>query len=235
MELLKVALTSVGSIAALFLLTKWIGNRQMSELNMFDYINGITIGSIAAEMATSLETEFTKPLLAMVIYGAATVLIDILTSKSGAVRRLFSGETILLMDNGKLYKKNFTKARLDLDEFLAQCRVKGYFDIQQIQTAVLEPNGQLSIFPRSGDRPATPNDLHLNPPPERVAVPLVADGKVMEKNLTYIGRNTEWLQNELKTAGYPETKEIFLALWNENGPIMIFKSMEGAPEKGILQ
>ena len=156
MEWIKIILTSVGSLAALFLLAKLIGNRQLSEMNLFDYINGITIGSIAAEMATSLETDFRQPLLAMVIYGLATVLIDILTSKSMKMRKLFTGETLLLLDRGKLYRKNFARARLDMDEFLAQCRVNGYFDLGQIQTAVMEPNGRLSILPRTDARPATP-------------------------------------------------------------------------------
>lgn len=87
MDLLNIALTSIGSIIVLFLLTKLIGNRQMSELNMFDYINGITIGSIAAEMATSLEGDFLKPLLAMIIYGVVTVLISILANKNIKLRR----------------------------------------------------------------------------------------------------------------------------------------------------
>jgi uncharacterized membrane protein YcaP (DUF421 family) len=235
MELLKVALTSLGSIAALFLLTKWIGNRQMSELNLFDYINGITIGSIAAEMATSLETDFTKPLLAMGIYGAATVLIDGLTSRSRTVRRLFNGETILLMDHGTLYKENFTKARLDLDEFLAQCRVKGYFDIQQIQTAVLEPNGQISIFPRALYRPATPEDLKLKLQPEQPAVPVITDGCIMEGNLAYLGRDEAWLAKELRKAGHSDPKEIFLAVWSGSGPLTICKSGEAAPGEGRLE
>ena len=96
MDLLNIALTSIGSIIVLFLLTKLIGNRQMSELNMFDYINGITIGSIAAEMATSLEDDFLKPLLAMIIYGVVTVLISILANKNIKLRRFFNGKTLIL-------------------------------------------------------------------------------------------------------------------------------------------
>ena len=81
MDLLNVTAASIGSIIALFLLTKLIGNKQMSQLNLFDYINGITIGSIAAEMATSLESDFLKPLLAMGIYALATVLSDLASNR----------------------------------------------------------------------------------------------------------------------------------------------------------
>ena len=102
MDLLNVALTSIGSIIVLFLLTKLIGNRQMSELNMFDYINGITIGSIAAEMATSLEDDFLKPLLAMIIYGVVTVLISILANKNIKLRRFLNGKTLVLYKNNRI-------------------------------------------------------------------------------------------------------------------------------------
>ena len=105
MDLLNIALTSIGSIIVLFLLTKLIGNRQMSELNMFDYINGITIGSIAAEMATSLEGDFLKPLLAMIIYGVVTVLISILANKNIKLRRFFNGKTLILYKSPYRYER----------------------------------------------------------------------------------------------------------------------------------
>ena len=235
MEWIKIILTSVGSLAALFLLAKLIGNRQLSEMNLFDYINGITIGSIAAEMATSLETDFRQPLLAMVIYGLATVLIDILTSKSMKMRKLFTGETLLLLDRGKLYRKNLARARLDMDEFLAQCRVNGYFDVGQIQTAVMEPNGRLSILPRTDARPATPGDLGLGLPPEKPCVPLISDGRVMEQNLAYIEKDRDWLMRELKAQGHESPEEVFLAVWKGSGPLTVFEMQKDAPDKGILQ
>ena len=149
MELLNVALSSIGSIIVLFILTKIIGNRALSELNMFDYINGITIGSIAAEMATSLEDDFMKPLLAMIIYSAIVLLFSFLSGRSTFWRRIFTGRSLILFNNGKLYKKNFAKAKIDLTEFLAQCRLNGYFDLNELQIANFEPNGQISFMPKA--------------------------------------------------------------------------------------
>ena len=128
-SLIQVFFTSVGSIIVLFLLTKLIGNKQVSQLNMFDYINGITIGSIAAEMATSLETDFLMPLLAMVIYGLTAFGLSYIAGKSVRARRLINGRSIILYDNGKLYFDNFKKSKLDINEFLIQCRIAGYFDL----------------------------------------------------------------------------------------------------------
>ena len=117
MDIFKVLITSVVSIVVLFFITKAIGNRQMSQLTMFDYINGITIGSIAAELATSLE-EFTKPLTALIVYGLVSFLIAYITNKSIKIRRFVEGQALLLYDNGTIYEKNLMKAKLDIDEFL---------------------------------------------------------------------------------------------------------------------
>ena len=125
----------------------------MSQLSMFDYIIGITIGSIAAEMATALETEFWQPLLAMGIYALVAVIFSILSTKSLKSRRLISGTTLVLFDNGILYRKNFKTAKLDLDEFLMICRINGYFNLNDIQTALLETNGKISFLPKAEKRP----------------------------------------------------------------------------------
>lgn len=147
MELLHVFLTSVGSVAYLFILTKLLGNKQMSQLSMFDYINGITIGSIAAEMATALEDDFLLPMIGMAVYTAAALLISLVASHSIKLRKFLIGRPLILYDNGKLYRECMKKAKLDLNEFLTECRNNGYFNLSEIQTAILETNGKISILP----------------------------------------------------------------------------------------
>ena len=144
MDLLQVAVTSVGAFVALFLLSKLMGHRQISELSVFDYVNGITIGSIAAEMATELEKPL-RPLVAMVVWALLVWLLEALTSKCPRLRKYISGAPSIIFDNGKLYRRNMKKARLDLSEFLIQCRQQGFFDLGAIQTAVYEPDGRLTI------------------------------------------------------------------------------------------
>ena len=112
METLKIIPLSLGSLAILFFLTKLMGNREMSQLTMFDYIVGITIGSIAAEMSTSLENNFLEPVIAMIVYGSVTIFISYITRKSLKMRKFFSGTAIILFDNGKLYRENFKKAKI---------------------------------------------------------------------------------------------------------------------------
>lgn len=148
--------TSLFSIIVLFLLAKLMGNRQVSQMSMFDYVNGITIGSIAAEFATSLEDDYWMPLTAMVVYGVTAALISYITCKSMAARKFINGKPVVLYENGKLYEKNLAAAKLDINEFLTQCRTAGYFDLADLQTAILETNGQVSFLPLAAQRPVTP-------------------------------------------------------------------------------
>ena len=99
----------------------------MSQLSMFDYIIGITIGSIAAEMSTALESDFMQPVVAMAVYASVSIIISVLSYKSIKVRRIVSGNSLILLDNGELYRDNLKKAKLDLNEFLMQCRTSRLF------------------------------------------------------------------------------------------------------------
>ena len=128
MNYIKIIITSLSSFIALFIITELLGKRQVSQLSLFDYVTGITIGSIAAEMATSIDG-FWQPLVAMAIYGICTVSISLITSKSIKLRRILTGRAVILYDSGELYESNLRKSKLDINEFLEQCRNAGYFDI----------------------------------------------------------------------------------------------------------
>ena len=144
-----VSLTTVLSIVVLFLLTKLMGAKQVSQMTMFDYVEGITIGSVAAELATDLDAPLNS-LTALVIYGLAAVGISLWTSHSLKARRVFTGKPLVLLENGVIYRENLKKAKLDLNEFLTFCRIGGWFDLNQLQTAI-QRYRQLSS---QGDGPA---------------------------------------------------------------------------------
>ena len=127
MDLIKIVALSLGSVIFLFILTKLMGNKEMSQLSMFDYIIGITIGSIAAEMSTALESDFMQPVVAMAVYAVVSIIISILSYKSIKARRIISGTSLILLDNGELYRNNLKKAKLDLNEFLMLCRTSRIF------------------------------------------------------------------------------------------------------------
>ncbi|HCC02474.1 MAG TPA: DUF421 domain-containing protein, partial [Ruminococcaceae bacterium] len=140
MEILQVILTSVLSVVALFIIGKLMGHKQIAQLDFFDYITGITIGSIAAELATELQKPW-KPLLAMLVYGIFAVCMSIMENKLPRIRKYANGIPTIIFENGKISRQNMKKAKLDLSEFLLLCRQAGYFDLSMIQTAVYEYNG----------------------------------------------------------------------------------------------
>lgn len=222
MDFLKVILTSISSAVALFIIAKILGHKQMSQLDFFDYITGITIGSIAAEMATELESPW-KPLLAMVVYGLITFLLTLTANKFPKSRKFFNGTPTIIMDNGKLYRKNMKKAKIDLTEFTVMCRQQGFFNLEDIQTAVFEYNGRLSILPKSTKRPLNPCDMNLEPQKELISTEIIMDGKILEENLKRTGLNSVWLEKKLKENGVKNEKCIGLAVCDENNRLSIFK------------
>lgn len=221
MEILQVLLTSLLSAGALFLIAKIMGHKQMSQLDFFDYITGITIGSIAAELATELETPL-QPLISMGVYGVISVLLSKATHLLPRSRKYINGSPTILMDGGKLYRENLEKAKLDLSEFMVMCRQQGYFNLNDIQTAVFEFNGQLSILPVSSKRPANPQDLNLTLPTETIQTEVIMDGRILGENLHRMGFNEKWLEKQLRVQGYKRPDEIFLALWDEQNQLTLF-------------
>lgn len=221
MEIFQILFTALLSVGALFLIAKIMGHKQMSQLDFFDYISGITIGSIAAELATELE-EPLKPLIAIGVYGVVAILLSKTTSLFPRSRKYINGTPTILMENGKLYRKNLKKAKLDLSEFMVMCRQQGYFNLNDIQMAVFEFNGKLSILPIPTKRPATPEDLKISPQRESVQTEVVMDGKVLVENLKRMGLTGEWLEGQLRVQGYQKPQEVFLALCDENKQLTVF-------------
>ncbi|MGB8452584.1 MAG: DUF421 domain-containing protein [Anaerocolumna sp.] len=222
MEILKIVIVSIGSIVSLFILTKLMGDREMSELSMFDYINSITIGSIAAEMATSLEGDFVKPLTAMIVYAVVSFMISYSTCKSIKLRRFFEGHTLLLYQNGQLYEKNLLRAKIDVNEFQSMCRASGYFDLEEIHTALLETNGKISIIPVVKNRPATPADMNLNPQQNDLLANIIIDGKIMRENLKSTGKDDKWLKSQISRHGITDMKEVILAAYDKGSDKLNF-------------
>lgn len=222
MEILKVVLTSVLSAVALFVIAKIIGHKQMSQLDLFDYITGITIGSIGAELATEIE-EPIKPLISMIIYGGITALLALVTSKIPSARKFINGTPTIIMNNGKLYRKNMKKAKMDLSEFMVLCRLEGYFNLSDIQTAIFEYNGKLTILPVSKKRPVNPEDMNLSPVQEYICTEVIMDGRILNENLRRKGLDSKWLDRQLKEQGYKSAKEIFLGLCDEKNNLSLYK------------
>ena len=206
---------------SLFVLAKILGHKQVAQLDFFDYITGITIGSIAAELATELESPW-KPLIAMVIYGMAAFALTILAHKFPKTRKYINGTPTIIMDNGKIYRKNMKKAKLELSEFMVLCRQEGYFNISDIQTAVFEYNGRMTILPKSEKRPLVPEDINIIPDKAEIFTEIIMDGRILHENLKRLGLDLSWLDRQLKNQKYNNAKEIYLGICDKSNNLTLF-------------
>ena len=223
MEFIKVILTSILSVVSLFVIAKIMGHKQMAQLDFFDHITGITIGSIAAELATELEAPW-KPLVAMIIYGLVALGLTILAHKFPKTRKYVNGTPTIVMDNGKLYRENMKKAKLELSEFMVLCRQEGYFNINDIETAVFEYNGRITILPKSEKRPLTPEDMNITPEKAEICTEIIMDGRILHENLKRLGLDLTWLDKQLKKQKYDNAKEIYLGICDKNNNLTLFPS-----------
>ena len=194
MDFIRIVLTSALSLAILFIIAKIMGFRQISEMSFFDYVIGITIGSIAAEMATNIDVEWWHGVVAMSVYGLLGFLISLSTQKSIKMRKFISGQPIVLIDKGKILRENLNKARIEINDLLTSARGNGYFNLSDIDYAIMETTGKISFQPVALKRPLNPKDFNFAPQREGLYYNLVIDGQIMEKDL----KNAKISETELK-------------------------------------
>lgn len=206
----------------------------MSEMSMFDYITGITIGSIAAEMATSLEDNFWQPFTAMVIYALSTVLLSVISDRSLKARRLISGNPLILLHGGEIYKKNLKKAKIELSELLEQSRINGFFDLNELEVILLESNGKLSFLPKSDHRPVTPADMTLSVEQQSLCAVLIMDGVLLPNNLRHCGKDEIWLKRHLTTYHIHDYKEVLLATCDIHNKLTVYPKISAAKQSADI-
>lgn len=233
-ELLDVTIRALLSLVTLFFVTKLIGKKQVSQLSLFDYVIGISIGNFAAEMTINLESKEIHGIVAVIIFGFIAYLVSILTMKSIVLRRFFMGTPTVMIEHGKIVQDSFKKVRYDINDMLEQCRINGYYDISDIEYAIVEANGELSILPRSENRPITVKDMNLKVNKEGLCANVIIDGKIMHKNLKNINKTEEWLLKEMKVKG-KEIEDIILATVDINNKIVFYERNKGMKVSNVLE
>lgn len=222
-------------LALLFLIAKMIGKKQISQLNLFDYIIGITIGSIAADISLDLEKNLISGILAIFLYGLASYIISIVTLRSISLRRIFNGVPTVLVEKGKIIQSGFDKSKIDINEFLSQARINGYFDLNEIDYAIMEINGSISFLPNEKDKLVNKKDMKIKCKNKGLTANIIIDGKYMENNMKAIGKNKEWLDHELDIQGIKDYREVLLATCNDNYQVHIYKRGVKPDKNTILE
>lgn len=222
-ELQIVVIRSIISLTVLFIVTKIIGKKQVSQLSLFDYVIGISIGNFAAEITINVDTQFLNGLLAILIYGILSYTVSTLTIKSIILRRFFTGTPTILIQNGKIIEKNLKKVKFDINDLLEESRSNGYFDISEIEYALLESKGTLSILPKGEHQPIKIKDMNLKPKKQSLVANVIIDGNIMEENLNNMNKDINWLKKQIKQKGYKNNDQILLATLDIDEKLTIYE------------
>ncbi|MGG3307289.1 DUF421 domain-containing protein [Paenibacillus lautus] len=217
---LEIVLRTLCAVVVLFLMTKVLGKRQVSQLSFFEYLTGITIGSLAAYISLDLDANWYMGLVALGVWVGCSLLIEFLQLKSKKARDFIDFKATVLIKDGKILEGNLKKERLTSDELMEQLRKKDVFQVADVEFAIMESSGEINILQTRENLPLTPKDLGIQVAPEKVAQVVVMDGKVMDEPLRVAGFNQGWLVEELDKQG-AKIKDVFLAQVDAYGQLTI--------------
>lgn len=229
-EALRIIPRSVVSLVCLFFITKLMGKKQVSELSLFDYVIGISIGNFTAEMVMNFDYQYINGIIAILSFGLVSYMVSITTLKSIVLRRFLIGVPTILIEDGKINLDGLKKAKLDINDLLEECREMNYFDISEINYAILEVNGKLSVLPKADYKNPTLKDLNIKTEKTQLSANVIIDGNLMEENLKNSKKSIEWLNKELKKQGHTNYDNILLATIT-NKTLTVFEKRKSDAEK----
>ncbi|WP_045514157.1 DUF421 domain-containing protein [Bacillus amyloliquefaciens] len=219
-EWLEVVIRSLLLVVVLFLITKWLGKKQLSELSFFEYVVGITIGSIGAEVITGLERNMFNGIIGIVVFAAIPFLAGLLSLKSKGFRNFIEGKATVFIKDGKIMEDNLKKERYTTDELLELLRKKDVFKVADVEFAVLEPTGDLSVMLKKENQPLTPKDVNLTVASVKEPQTVIMDGEILDEPLSTIGRSRGWLKTELEKQGVT-IENVFIGQVDSYGQLTI--------------
>lgn len=220
MEWLHIALRSLGAIAMLFVITRLLGKKQISQLTFFEYITGITLGELAGFISTDIESHYSYGITALLVWFVVPLTIELVTMKSVTLRKWFEGNGTVMIKDGKVMGKNLKKERYTADELLEQLRKKSVFNVADVEFAVLEASGELNVLLKKENQPLTPKQLGIKVGPEKEPQTVIIDGNIMDEPLATAGFSRAWLQTELEKIGVTKDN-VFLGQVDSYGALYV--------------
>lgn len=234
-DFLNICFRTVLVLIILFFITKMMGKKQISELNFFDYVVGITIGSIAADISLDIEKDMIAGIAALFIYGFISYIISFVSIKSILARRFFIGVPTVLVEKGKIIESGLKKSKIDVNDLLMEARENGYFNLDEIDYALMEVNGNISFLPKEKEKPVTKRDMKIKCSNEGLTVNAIIDSKYMVNNMKAINKDKEWLDHELKVNGYDNYDNILLATIDNNYKVTIYEKNVKPNKNTVLE
>jgi uncharacterized membrane protein YcaP (DUF421 family) len=218
---LNIILRTSTSIIILFIAARLMGKRQISQLTFFDYIVGISIGSIAGQMSFDSKIPFRYGLISIATWSLFGIAFGVINVSSSKLRKLFEGSPSILVQNGKIIERNLKKEQVSINDLLEELRLKDVFNIEDVEFAILETNGQISVRLKSSKAPVTCSDLNIKTNYEGLCINLLVDGKIIKNHLELVSLDESWIYNELKKRNISSPKSILLATLDCSGNLHI--------------
>ena len=221
-EILLVIYRTVIMLIILFILTKYMGKKQVSQMNMLDYLIGITIGNIASDISLDIEKNIILGIASLVIISMSGILVTYLTLKNIKLRRLLVGVPRILIEKGKIIEKSLKKEGIDINDLQEEARQNGYFDLNEINYAILETNGKISFLVKDEYSKVSKKDMNIKKETKGLNANIIIDGELLINNLEFINKDKTWLDKELKKKGYLNYNSILLLTIDEDNNIKIY-------------
>lgn len=215
-----VVLRALLFVIVLFITTKLLGKKHISQLSLFEYIAGITLGDIAGEVILNSSLSVMHGILGIFVFAIISYLADVISLKSKTLRNVIEGTGTVLVEDGKLLEENLKKEHYTIDDFSTLLRQKDVFSLSEIEYAVLEPKGMLSVLLKKENRPITPKDLNIKVPSEKAPQTIIMDGNIVYESLTKAGKTPAWLHMELEKLGVT-LDNVFLGQVDSYGELTI--------------
>jgi uncharacterized membrane protein YcaP (DUF421 family) len=217
---IHVVIRSALFMIVLFIITKILGKKQMAQLSMFEYVTGITIGNIGAELVIDLHQKVSLGVIAMIATGSIPLASSFITMRSKFLRNVLDGRGTVFIQNGKVLEDNLKKEKVTIDEFLEMLRKDGIFDLDEVEYACLEANGSLSTLLKKENRPLTLKDLGIYAPREEETHTIIMDGVILDDALERAKKSRAWLRNELENQGL-SNEDVFIGQVDASGKVRV--------------
>jgi uncharacterized membrane protein YcaP (DUF421 family) len=217
---LEIVVRTLVAIVVLFVAAKVMGKRQVSELSLFEYITGITVGSIAAYISLDLEANWYLGIVALGVWAFVALGIEYMQMKSKRFREIVDGKATVLVEKGQIKEEGLRKERLTIDEFMQQLRKKNVFHLADVEMAIMEASGDITVQLKKEHRPLTAKTLKLPVAPDPESQIVIMDGEILDESLAKLQLNRNWLMRKLRQRGMaPE--DVFICQADSSGEVYI--------------
>lgn len=229
-EIINSIFRAIFAYLLLLVVARFMGRKALSQMTFFDFAVIITLGSVTANLAMGRESTPASAATVLVTLGVLAIITGYLHIKSVWIRQLTNSEPVMAIENGRILDKNLKKVRFTINELTSLLREKNVFNISNVEFAIIENEGQLSVLPKSQKAPLTPSDMNIQTSYKGLTKDLIMDGKVLTENLKSVKLDENWLNTQLANQGISNIEKVFYAGLDSAGALYVSVKQPDTPE-----